>query len=567
MAKRGLAFPTPLLGGKTSKSIRVAAVTSDHRIGERATHAQKPYIERMVTKPMKSPVATANGKVLGALDETTGVHVFKGIPYAAPPVGDLRWKAPQPVEAWDGIRQAVQFGPRAMQLPVFGDMNFRSNGMSEDCLYLNVWTPDASAAAKLPVLVYFFGGGFIAGDGSEPRYDGAQMARRGIVALTVNYRLNIFGFLAHPELSVESPYHASGNFGYLDQNAALRWVRNNIAAFGGDPDRVTIAGESAGSISVNAHMVSPLSKDLIAGAIGASGGLGAMPPQPLAKVERIWVVFANKVGAASLADLRAMPAQKLLEATEGLEPHDFPSVLDGHFFPESPFEVLADGEQANVPLMVGWNSEEMDYVALLGGRKPTPENYAAVVRELYGDHAREVLELYPGATPEQAEQSATELAGDRFLVHSTWKWADEHCRTGNPVYRYYYAHPRPPMVPEMAGAVAGLAGGVIRDAEAAEEAIVMPPAKGAVHSADIEYAMGNLDTNLVYAWTAEDEQVSELMQGYYANFVKTGDPNGPGLPAWPRADEGSEVSYMVWDVEPEVRVDRHRQRYAFHDRV
>jgi para-nitrobenzyl esterase len=495
------------------------------------------------------------------------VTSFKGIPFAAPPVGELRWRAPQPVQPWSGVREALRFGPRAMQLPVFGDMNFRSNGMSEDCLYLNVWTPDPSSDAMLPVLVYFYGGGFIAGDGSEPRYDGEQMARRGIVALTVNYRLGVFGFYAHPELSAESPQGCAGNYGYLDQNAALRWVRDNIAAFGGDPERVTIAGESAGSASVSAQMISPLSRDLIAGAIGASGSLlGTLPPAALDDAEQIGLAFAEKVGAAALADLRAMPAKKLLRATKKMAPQDFPGVIDGCFFPKSPFEIFAAGEQAQIPLMVGWNSEEMNYRALLGRRKLTPQNYAAAVRKLYGDQADAVLALYPGATLEQVEQSATDLAGDRFIVHSTWKWADEHRKTGCPVYLYYYAHPRPPMVPEMGDAVAGLAGGVVRRSKAVAAAMKMPPAKGAVHSADIEYAMGNLATNPVYAWTAEDEQVSELMQAYYANFVVTGDPNGPGLPAWPRANDGAEMAYMVWDVTPQVGVDQHRARYAFHDR-
>ena len=267
---------------------------------------------------MKPLVTTATGKVSGAIDEATGVYSFKGIPFAAAPVGDLRWRAPQPVQPWSGVREAVRFGPRAMQLPIFGDMNFRSNGMSEDCLYLNVWTPDPSAGARLPVLVYFYGGGFVAGDGSEPRYDGAQMARRGIVALTVNYRLNAFGFFAHPELDAESPHHCSGNYGYLDQNAALLWVRDNISAFGGDPDRVTIAGESAGSASVSAQMVSPLSKDLFAGAIGSSGSLlGTLPPAPLHEAEQTWLAFAQKLGAPSLAALRAIPAQKLLRGDKG----------------------------------------------------------------------------------------------------------------------------------------------------------------------------------------------------------------------------------------------------------
>lgn len=516
---------------------------------------------------MPSLVTTSNGKVSGARDEATGVHSFKGIPFAAPPVGELRWKAPQPLQPWSGVREALQFGPRAMQLPVFGDMNFRSNGMSEDCLYLNIWTPDPSTSAQLPVLIYFYGGGFIAGDGSEPRYDGAQMARRGIVALTVNYRLNIFGFFAHPELSAEAAPHGSGNYGFLDQNAAIRWVRENIAAFGGDSNRITIAGESAGSMSVNAQMVSPLSKDLIAGALGASGGVGVSRIRPLAEAEQAGQAFAEKVGAQSLAELRAMPAQPLLEATANMGFHEFAGVLDGWFFPKSPLEMLAAGEEARVPLMIGWNSEEMPPIVLLGTKAPTPENYAAVIRELYGELAEEVLKLYPGKTPEQVEQSATDLAGDRFLVFSTWKWADDHRRNGYPVFRYYYAHPRPPMRPEMGNAVAGLAGGVVRDGEAAENAVIMPPAKGAVHSADIEYAMGTLSTNEVYAWTAEDEQVSELMQGYYANFIKTGDPNGPGLPVWPRADEGAEVQYMVWDVKPQVKVDQHRARYAFHERL
>lgn len=515
---------------------------------------------------MSAIVTTSKGKVAGTFDEATGVYSFKGIPFAAAPVGELRWRPPQPVQPWAGVRQVARFGPRAMQLPVFGDMNFRSNGMSEDCLYLNVWTPDPSPAARLPVLVYFYGGGFIAGDGSEPRYDGAQMARRGIVALTVNYRLGVFGFLAHPELSAESPQGCSGNYGFLDQNAALFWVRENIAAFGGDPDRVTIAGESAGAVSVNAQMVSPLSKGLIAGAIGSSGALGVLPPIPLSEAEQTWLAFAQKVGARSLADLRALPAQKLLRATKGMTPYEFRSVIDGYFFPRPPSEILAAGGQARVPLMVGWNSEEMNYRALLGRRKSIPKNYAAVVRALYGDAADEVLRLYPGATPEQVKQSATELAGDRFLACSTWKWAQEHLRTGCPVFRYYYAHPRPPMVPEMGDAVAGLAGGVVRDPKLVAAAKKMPPARGAVHSADIEYAMGNLATNLIYAWTAEDEQVSELMQGYYANFVKTGNPNGPGLPIWPRANEGPESQYMVWDVQPQVVVDRHRPRYEFHDR-
>src|SRR3954451_23418133 len=264
-------------------------------------------------------VKVANGMNEGI--NVSGIREFKGVPYAAPPVGNLRWREPQPVQNWTGVRKADHFGPRAMQLPLFGDMHFRSDGMSEDCLYLNVWTPSKTGNEHLPVLVYFYGGGFAAGDGSEARYDGASMAKMGIVSVAVNYRLGVLGFLAHPERTKESPHHASGNYGLLDQHAALLWVRRNIAAFGGDPDKVTIAGESAGSISVSAQMASPLSKDLIAGAIGESGSLlGTLPPVPLSTGEQNGVDFAKGVGVNSLAELRAIKADSLLKLASKTNP-------------------------------------------------------------------------------------------------------------------------------------------------------------------------------------------------------------------------------------------------------
>src|SRR6476646_6065114 len=250
------------------------------------------------------PRAKTENGVLEGVDES-GIKTFKGVPFAAPPVGALRWKEPQPVQNWSGVRKADKFGPRAMQLPIFGDMNFRSNGMSEDCLYLNIWTPAKTGNEHLPVLVYFYGGGFMAGDGSEPRYDGESMARRGIVAVTVNYRLGIFGFFAHPALTKESANHSSGNYGLLDQTAALKWVQKNIAAFGGDPGKITIAGESAGSFSVSAQMASPLSKNIIAGAIGESGSLlGLNPTASLKDAEKAGTDFGTSIKASTLADLR-----------------------------------------------------------------------------------------------------------------------------------------------------------------------------------------------------------------------------------------------------------------------
>jgi para-nitrobenzyl esterase len=510
-------------------------------------------------------VVTTNGIVEGTSETSSGIRSFKGIPFAAPPVGALRWKPPQPATSWAGVRNADQFGPRAMQLSLFGDMSFRSNGMSEDCLYLNVWTPATSDDAHLPVLVYFYGGGNVAGDGSEPRYDGTSLARKGIVVVTVNYRLNVFGFFAHPELTEESPQHASGNYGYLDQTAALHWVQQNIAAFGGDPARITIAGESAGSISVSAQMVSPLAKDLIAGAIGSSGSvMGTLPAIPLTEAEHNGIAFASSVGATSLAALRALPASRLLEATSRLGPLDFTAVVDGYFLPKLPSAIFAVGAQANVPLLIGWNSEEMSYQGVMGMTEPTPENVVGVLHTLYGDLAGEALSRYPASTPEEAMQSATDLAGDRFIGYSTWKWCDLHSQTGDAlVYRYFYTHSRPPMRPEMGDAVAGLAGGVITGPEA--EAQRLPVPRGAVHSADIEYFMGNLGTNTVYAWTEDDYQLSELMQAYYVNFVKTGDPNNAGLPLWPPANHGDSIPVMQLDIDAHAEPEQHRERYLFLD--
>ncbi len=484
-------------------------------------------------------VAMVSGSVQGTV-EASGVHSFKGIPYAAPPVGDFRFKDPQPVVAWQGVRKVQAFGPRAMQLPIYSDMKFRSDGVSEDCLYLNVWSP--ARGSHLPVLVYFYGGGFSAGDGSEYRYDGESMAKRGIVAVTVNYRLGIFGFMAHPELTKESPNHTSGNYGLLDQHAALEWVQQNIAAFGGDHARVTIAGESAGSISVCAQMASPLSKGLFAGVIGESGGLtGNIKPVPLDTGEKAGAAFAAGLGNKTIADLRAMPAQDLLKAAARVR---FSSVIDGYFLPQAPDEIYSAGDQMKVPLLAGWNSAEVPWGAILGGFPQTVEGYEAAVRKIYGDRADEVLDLYKATTPEEAKQAATDLATNRFIAYSTWKWIDRATATGGkPVYRYLYAHPRPPVV--------GATGN-------------QPTPAGAGHSWEIEYALGNLHSNAVYAWTADDDKVSATMEAYFANFIKTGDPNGKGLPNWqPMKAMGSEI--MVIDVHTHAEKEQHTDRYRWMD--
>ncbi|KAA5539113.1 carboxylesterase/lipase family protein [Adhaeribacter rhizoryzae] len=519
------------------------------------------------TSQAASPVKTANGLLAGTT-EKSGIRAYKGIPFAAPPVGALRWREPQPVKNWQGVRQATQFGPRAMQLPVFGDMGFRSNGMNEDCLYLNVWTPAKTAQERLPVLVYFYGGGFVAGDGSEARYDGESMAKRGIVAITINYRLGVFGFLAHPELTKESPHKASGNYGYLDQSAALRWVKQNIAAFGGDPAKVTIAGESAGSISVSAQMASPLSKNLFRAAIGESGATinSSLEPIPLVEAEKIGTSFAAELGANSLAALRALPAQQLLEAAGKRGIPGFPATIDGYFFPKSPTAIFAAGEQAKVPLLAGWNSEEMTYMFLLGRENPTVENYKKAVEKVYGSDADEILAVYKVKTDADVVPVATDLASDRFLAYSTWKWLDLHAQTsGKPVYRYLFSRPRPAMVPEMGNASAGLAGGVVK--ENAPNAVKMPQARGAVHAAEIEYAMGNLPYNKVYAWTPEDFKVSETMQSYFANFIKTNNPNGQRLPVWPALSKGKPAQVMQLDVTSGAKAEENGGRYQVLDKL
>jgi para-nitrobenzyl esterase len=504
--------------------------------------------------------------VLEGRAEADGLRVFRGVPFAAPPVGPLRWQPPQPVQPWPGVRAAREFGPRPMQLPVFGDMNFRSPKVSEDCLYLNVWTPAAKAQKPRPVLVYFYGGGFIAGDASEPRYDGAAMARRGIVAVTVNYRLGVFGFLAHPELTKESARHASGNYGLLDQTAALRWVQQNIAAFGGDPGQVTIAGESAGSISVSAQMASPLAQGLFQRAIGESGSLlnSGLGPDPLTAAEQTGATFAASVNAPSLAELRALPAEQLLAAAGKAGGPSFRPTIDGYFLPRPPAAIFAAGQQAKVPLLTGWNSEEMSAPWLLGAQPATPDNFRRALEQRFGSRAADVLKLYPAGSEAEAAQSATDLAGDLFIAYSSWKWADAHQRTGGqPVYRYLFARPRPAMVPAMGNATAGLAGGVVK----ADPGKPKPPAaRGAVHSAEIEYALGNLGTNKVYAWTPEDYQVSEQMQAYFASFIQTGNPNGGKLPTWPAA-QSPQPQQLRLDVKTQAEPAPHEARYRLLDEL
>lgn len=495
--------------------------------------------------PLAPQVQVADGIVEGVRlrGEHKEVRVFRGIPYAAPPVDDFRFREPQPVARWAGVHNARQFAPRCMQSNVAGKPDFRSTTMSEDCLYLNVWTSANSSAAKQPVVVYFHGGGFVSGDGSEPRYDGAHLASRGVVAVTVNYRLGAFGFLAAPGAAAESSHGTAGNYGLLDQVAALRWVRDNIAQFGGDPSKVTIAGNSAGSIAVSAHMASPLSRGLFARAVGQSGA--AFAPNAMwtrEEAERAASEFSKRVGASSLQQLRSLPARTLLTAaaqpTRSYEPMSFRPSVDGYFLTETPEQVFTRGGQTQVPLMLGFNTHEaapkvQDAEPRL---RPLQENLAK-----FRDQVDDVLAHYPG---------------NANVSQSTQQWMELHRQTGQaPIFYYRYTQPLPPETETAAGPVA-------------------PPLLGVAHDAQVPHALGNLHNQRRYAWTAADYDVSRIFSRYFEQFVKAGDPNGTqasgdgpqagetgqrgagAVPAWPALrveSQGAllqvigENTHSVWD--------------------
>jgi para-nitrobenzyl esterase len=507
-----------------------------------------------------------NGIIEGNYNTHSGIQTYFGVPFAKPPVGNLRWKAPEPLDNWNGVKQTKKFGPRPMQTIVFGDMNSRSDGVSEDCLYLNIWTPAKRNTKDLPVLVYFYGGGNIAGDASEPRYDGESMAKKGIVVVTSNYRLNIFGFLAHPELTKESPHKASGNYGLLDQVATLKWVQKNIKAFGGDPKKITIAGESAGSISVSYQMASPLARNLIAGAIGESGaGINpTLSPVPMAEAEKVGAEFAKKSGFPTIAQLRALSARNIYEIYNESKRFGFPVVLDGYFLPKTVPQIFNSKEQAQVPLLVGWNSAEIPGKSFMQDHPYNEENFVSRVKAEYPNDFDEVLKLYPHSNEQEIEISATQLASDRFIAYSTWKWFDLHRNNSSlPVYRYLYSKIRPPLADN--SLASGLAGGTVKIDPNAPK----PPAPlGAPHACEIEYCMGNLHLVKDYAWTDDDFKVSETMLNYFANFIKAGNPNDGKLPEWPAAKAGdANPPVMVLNTESKSVNAKNDARYEFWDKV
>jgi len=459
-------------------------------------------------------VKTESGIVEGTVpgNGASRVRAFLGIPYAAPPIADLRWRPPQPAAHWTGVRKATAFGARCMQKPVFGDMGFRDWSDSEDCLFLNVWTP-ATIRQKLPVMVWIYGGGFVAGSTSEGRQDGSILAQEGVVVVSMNYRLGIFGFLVDLELATESGRNAAGNYGLLDQLVALHWVHDNIAAFGGDPGNVTIFGESAGSFSVSALMASSAAHGLFQKAIGESGAAffssAIVFDSRAAREQRDGKLISATLGEQTLAQLRAMPAQKLLDAF--FKPgggSNFVPDIDGYFLRESLPAIFAAGLQNDVPLLAGWNHDEGSFAMAAAPEKTTVDSMKAAAQKEFGECAADFLRLYSADTDAEAERSMEDFVGDRFIAWSAWRWMEAQATTGKqPIYRYRFD--------------------------------LAPPGDrkgqqlGAYHSSEIEYVFGQLHSKAHVAWRSADRQLSEQMQEYWANFARRGDPNGPDLPKWP----------------------------------
>jgi para-nitrobenzyl esterase len=490
-------------------------------------------------------VKTMDGKVHGKLINNGKVRAFQGIPYAAPPVGGLRWKAPQPVAAWKGTLDATTYGHHCAQNHVFDDMVFQDSATpadagSEDCLYMNVYVPARKTAkAKLPVMVWIHGGGYFGGASSEPRHNGDFLPLKGIVLVTINYRLGVFGFLALPELASESGGF-NGNYGLLDMVAALEWVKKNIADFGGDPNCVTIFGESAGSFAVSTLMAAPSAQGLFHRAIGESGGalnFGALPVDSTTIVGPQEAAWAKEAGANTLAELRAMRTDEILAAAAKKDAPHFSPVVDGQFLSRPILGIYEAGKQAKVPLLAGFNRDEGSFLL----SDMTADKWTSMAVQRYADKADRFLQLYPGWTDAAAARSAADFAGDQFIAYGTWKWMEIDRKSGNQnIYRYQLDLAAPPSK--------------------------FHPGSYAFHSNDIEYVFGTLDTRPGAVWRPEDYKLSDQIMSYWTDFAKTGDPNGVDgrgnrLPEWPKYEEGDPVLHL--DSPITSRPDENRRRYEF----
>ncbi len=461
---------------------------------------------------------TESGKIAGISER--GLSVYKGVPFAAPPVGELRWRPPAAVAPWTGVREADQFAAACMQEGV-SMPGETPPPVSEDCLYLNIWTPAKSAAEHLPVIVWIHGGGYRNGYAAMPLYWGDRLARKGVVVVTIAYRLGPLGFLALPGLTRESPHRSSGNYGLLDQIAALEWVQRNIAGFGGDPRCVTIAGQSSGSISVSVLMASPRAKELFQRAIGESGALfeplQLSPSYRLANAERDGEKYVASLGVTSLEELRRLPAARLTGGgNAGGVTHP---VIEPYLLPVAPYEAFAAGHQNDVPLLIGCNAEEAR--SLTDVSHTTAATFAADIERSVGQLPPAIIAAYPHATDEAARNAQLDLERDLRFGWDMWAWARLQATTGrNPVY-YYSFRQRPPFPP---GSVyAGW---------------------GASHFAELWYVFDHLN-QAPWRWSPGDRALARDVSAYWSNFARSGDPNGRGLPAWPTfTDASARVLYL-----------------------
>ncbi|MBO9604226.1 MAG: carboxylesterase family protein [Novosphingobium sp.] len=457
-------------------------------------------------------VRIEGGAVRGSRTAQPGVTFYGSLPYAAAPVGPLRWRPPQPVNGWGNrIRAADRLPPECKQVPAEPNALFYSHPerQSEDCLFLNVWTGARTFAERRPVMVWLYGGGFMQGSSALRMYDGAALAKRGVVFVTVNYRLGVLGFLAHPALSSESPRHVSGNYGTLDQIAALQWVRHNIAAFGGDPGNVTLIGQSAGSMSVNLLTASPLATGLFQRGIGETGAVMGMLDSPsLPAAEAKGSAFAKRMGAASLGELRAMDADALVKAA-GIVPGTFEPIADGWVLPGSATAIYRAGRQNDVPLLIGSNRDENQIDPTI-----TLASYKAVLAALFGDQGDSLFRLFPASSDEEARSSARRLMTQAMAQYPMYVWAGLQARTGTaPLYLYRFTHVAP-----------------VPAAHYLEQRDT--PELGAWHGSEILYALGNLSAH-DWSWQPADRELSSMLASYWVNFARTGNPNGAGLPEWP----------------------------------
>lgn len=462
------------------------------------------------------------GMLVGQVADTDGVASFKGIPYAQPPVGPLRWKAPQPVKHWNSSRAATAYGPKCWAAAAFGGP-VDATGVSEDCLYLNVWAAPA-AGEKKPVMVFIHGGGFQFGSASDESLDGRSLAKKGVVVVTINYRLGVMGYLSTPELDQESRGQQSGMYGTLDQIAALKWVQQNIASFGGDANNVTLFGESAGAHSVGILMSSPLTRGLIHRAIGQSGAFwesenGDMKSK--ATAQKMAKAFTKKINANTLKELRAIPAIELQKATPWtfqIDPSvaNFSPSVDGYVLPNSPYVQFQQGKQNDIPLLVGWNGNEGQMFISRALPHSTNEAFTQAASQIFGsENLDNFSKLYPATQADTLAKSAETLAGDQVISFQTWSWANVHKQTGqSPVYVYYF-----------------------------NQTSAYTPIP--LHIADVSYVFGNFPAKKNIAANQQDRRLSDVMQTYWTHFARTGNPNRADLVNWPAyMGPGSQVMQL-----------------------